>query len=222
MWFLQTPRTVEHIDGEVEVIWPTPPNTDTRGFQQLLERAKEMDVPLKAAAQARRGFVADRIYRLEQLLWGCEREAERLGMNPNFLHNQGEIRRFMKQITLLQKFEKLFREHRNLSSELEEIDDYLAGKEKKESTLIPDHQIERADNAGRDVLKQILEDAGFQVFGNWTLRCPFHDDQGPSASIAKGFLNCFAGCKAMGPIQLVRHLHGLDFPHAVKYVLRYC
>ncbi len=55
----------------------------------------------------------------------------------------------------------------------------------------------------------------------WTkIRCPFHDDRMPSATInvAEGVFKCWAGCVAGDGFAVVMWREGLDFPSSQRFI----
>jgi len=59
--------------------------------------------------------------------------------------------------------------------------------------------------------EQLIETGGKKI-----VRCPFHDDRHPPASIGWNRLHCFACDKTWGPIDLAMERDGLSFVEAVE------
>lgn len=54
---------------------------------------------------------------------------------------------------------------------------------------------------------------------NGKIRCPFHDDKTPSASIKNNKLRCFGACgRSWNPIDFIMERDGLTFLEAVKFL----
>jgi hypothetical protein len=70
---------------------------------------------------------------------------------------------------------------------------------------------EAIERAREYPVEQLLETSGKKI-----VRCPFHDDKHPSASIKWNRLHCFVCDKTWGPIDLVMEKEGLSFIEAVE------
>lgn len=74
-----------------------------------------------------------------------------------------------------------------------------------------------------DLLVSYLSERGLQVrpqLGYQSVKCPFHDDRNPSASVnlTKGRFNCFT-CEMSGDVyDLIQKEHNVDFKTAQDMV----
>ena len=84
---------------------------------------------------------------------------------------------------------------------------------------------ELKDEAHNTDVRLVLDYAGVPYKPSGLLRCPFHEDKNESASVAKGVLVCFAGCKPMNSsrkffdaVAVYRELFDVSYRDAVKEV----
>lgn len=201
---------------------PTP--RPYRGLDTVLAKAQELEVQPKVAVMSRLRFLVDRKIELGKKVWGCERQAERLGTGPNRLFWPSDIRRALREAQLIEKYNDLANELKRVEAEIESLQGFINGRDTKKSNAITEDQ---KHDAHRKDVRLVLAAAGIEVARNNMLKCPFHDDRSESASIAKGVLVCFAGCQPgeesqktyWDAVALYRRLFGADYYSAIRGVL---
>jgi len=171
-----------------------------------LQAAEEIGVAPRHATVLRLRFLQEEILELEGRRRYCEYLKEK---NSKWLRQSGEIFSLMYQQEMIP-----------MKAEVQSLEDYLNGKTKitNNGSQCSPEMIERARNFPiADLIGQIPKGASKVV------RCPFHTDKGPSASVKNNVLFCFAGCrpkkvgrKGWDPILLLMERDGMSFPAAVK------
>ena len=105
-----------------------------------------------------------------------------------------------------------------LNRRIERLDRKQRGFNIRIKNLEQDHQVsinsitsEQIEAARAFPIEDLLEN-----IHRHRLRCPFHDDQHPSASIKNNKLRCWVCSKTWNPIDLVMQRDGLTFINAVR------
>ena len=157
----------------------------------ILEAASLFEIPIGQARFARKRC-------LETCLQGVGREIMyQLGARGG-ARNDVETELYNRRVA------SLIREKMKLERELRGL---FRTKAHGPKTGVTKEAIERAREYP---VEQLLETSGKKI-----VRCPFHDDTHPSASIKWNRLHCFVCDKSWGPIDLLMEKEGLSFVEAV-------
>lgn len=170
-----------------------------------LRAAEELGVNPRQAVLMRLKYLNNEILELEGEIRYCEYLK---GKNSKWLRQSGEVFGIISRQELAP-----------LKMEQQSLLDFLNRKIKPTAsrTEITDTMIERARN------HPITDLIGQQPKGaSKVICCPFHEDEGPSASVKNNVLVCFAGCRpkkdgrrGWDPILYLMEKEGKSFRQAV-------
>jgi len=175
----------------------------------VLEAAKAFGVNPRWAVVTRLTYLGPRIAELNKKIRNLDR---RLGQ----LAGKRNIHSAWRRLCAEREREAWLRELHPLRTEFHQLQRYLRGEPEPVDTITPERLEEARNYPIERLLGQTPRGAGRVV------RCPFHEDKHPSASVKYNLLICFSGCrpqngaKGWDPIALLMERDGLSFPEAVR------
>lgn len=175
----------------------------------VLEAAKQFGVSPRWAVVTRLTYLGPRI---AELYKGIRHLDRRIGQ----LTGQRNIHSAWRRLCAERERETLLRELRPFRAEFQQLQRYLRGEPESVEAITPERLAAARGYSIERLLGQTPRGAGRVV------RCPFHEDKHPSASVKYNLLICFSGCrpqngaKGWDPIALLMERDGLSFPEAVR------